>query len=207
MAIVLVLLALALGVFAPAVHANVQEQRARLPPPATCTDPVEGIWMSHKYSPDYGDWYMFTLKIHRVPGSATELTGEILSHSWNGTPQEEQPPPCRPGLDHWQVFMTARGHAQPGGQIFFGGTAWRPDQAFCGRAPGPGMYNLDNFSGTIDPAIQEFQSVNNDGGRSVNDPMVFRRVRCLDNPTPNVPRPTVRPPPIYPEGRGGCSLF
>ena len=197
--------AIALGIFAPAVHANVQEQRARLPPPATCTDPVEGIWMSHKYSPNYGDWYIFTLKIQRVPGSATELTGEIQAHSWNGSPQEEEPPPCRPGLSHWTVFMTARGQAHPDGRIMFGGTAWRPENAYCGRSPGPGEYNLDNLSGTIDAAIQEFQSVNNDGGRSVNDPMVFRRVRCLDTPSVQQgPRPQVTPPPFYPGERGGC---
>ena len=33
---------------------------------------------------------------------------------------------------------------------------------------GPWGYNLDNFSGEIDPEIQEFQSLNNDGGRDVD---------------------------------------
>jgi hypothetical protein len=42
----------------------------------------------------------------------------------------------------------------------------------------PILYRPDHFTGTIDPAIQEFQSVNNDGGRAVNDPMVFRRIAC-----------------------------
>lgn len=160
--------------------------------------------MSHKYSPDYQDWYIFTLKVQRVPGSATDLVGEIEANSWNGGPNEAEPPPCRPGLDHWSVFMTARGQTSADGRILFGGTAWRPKDAFCGRSPGPGEYNLDNFSGTIDPAIQEFQSVNNDGGRSVNDPTVFRRVRCLDGPrTPTV---QVKPPAFYPESKngGGC---
>jgi hypothetical protein len=41
-------------------------------------------------------------------------------------------------------------------------------------------YHPDHFTGTIDPQREEFQSVNNDGGRAVNDPMVFRRIGCVD---------------------------
>lgn len=186
-------------------RANVQEQRQRLPPPAFCTDPVAGIWMSHKFSPEYADWYIFTLKIERKPGSTTELVGEIESHSWSGSATDEEPPPCRIGLDHWTVLMTAKGHAKPDGNILFGGTSWRPVQAYCGQSPGRGQYNLDNFSGIIDPKIQEFQSVNNDGGRMVNDPMVFRRVRCLD-PSPRAQK-EVKPPPFYSKSKGGCSWF
>jgi hypothetical protein len=45
----------------------------------------------------------------------------------------------------------------------------------CGHPHG---YNPDNFSGEIDPWRAEFQSVNNDGDRAVNEPHVFRRIRC-----------------------------
>jgi len=185
--------------------ANIQEQRARLPPPATCTDPVEGVWMSHKFNPQFGDWYIFTLEVRRAPGSQTDLRGVIRAHSWIAGPQESEPPPCRAGLDHWVVFMTAQGTISPAGEIVFFGTSWRLESSLCGRSPGPGQYNLDRFSGRIDPAIQEFQSVNNDGGRAVNEPTVFRRVRCLDPPT--APHVKVAPPPMRPPSTGGCSLF
>ena len=184
--------------------ADVQEQRARLPPPATCTDPVEGTWMSHKFYPEYADWYIFTLRVRRVAAGQPQLTGEIQAHVWTGGLADVQPPPCNPGLSHWTVFMTAQGTADAGGRIHFWGTQWRPESAFCGRAPYPGEYNLDHFSGTIDPAIQEFQSVNNDGGRSVNEPTVFRRIGCFDSAPP--PSVEVKPPPVFPQQRkGGCS--
>jgi hypothetical protein len=188
---------------APGVgRATVEEQRARLPPPATCRDGVEGVWQSHTYNPVYRDWYMFTLRIRRKEPGSRELVGEIVSHSWNGVPDQPEPPPCRPGLDHWVVHMPAVGTID-GQFVRFGGTSWSVKERLCGMAPGPGMYNLDQFSGTIDPELQEFQSVNNDGGRSVNEPTVFRRVGCLE--PPRQPHVQVAPPPFYPSARtGGC---
>ena len=184
--------------------ATVQEQRARLPPPATCDDPVEGIWKSHKYDPRFEDWYIFTLRIKRVKGSETRLEGTVQAHSWTGRPNDSEPPVCRPGLLHWKVAMTAEGTINDR-KIGFRGTSWRLENVLCGMGPGRGEYNLDNFSGTIDPELQEFQSVNNDGGRSVNDPTVFRRVSCLD--APSAPHVRATPPPFYPAKRGGCGLF
>lgn len=192
-----------LALFPGIGHATIEEQRARLPPPATCADGVEGVWLSHTYNPTYSDWYMFTLRIRRKAAGSKELVGEIESHSWNGSQEDTEPPACRIGLDHWTVFMPAEG-TEVNGLVHFGGTSWRVKDAFCGTAPTPGTYNLDHFSGQIDPAIQEFQSVNNDGGRSVNDPTVFRRIGCLEPPP--VPHVQVAPPPFYPSMRtGGCS--
>lgn len=197
--------ALAALVLFPGIgRATIEEQRARLPPPATCADGVEGVWLSHTYNPDYQDWYMFTLRIRRRAAGSPQLIGEIESHSWDGSPQEAEPPACRPGLNHWTVFMSAEG-TLVNGLVHFWGTSWRVKDTFCGYAPGPSSYNLDHFSGQIDPAIQEFQSVNNDGGRSVNDPTVFRRIGCLEPPP--VPHVQVAPPPFYPTARsGGCGL-
>ena len=202
---VLLVVAVLFGMFvAPSLGlANIEEQRARLPPPATdCEDPVEGVWLSHSYYPQH-EWYMFTLRVRRTAPGSSDLTGEIEAHAWNSEPNEPEPPACRPGLDHWVVFMTARGHLDPDGTIHFGGTTWRVKDTFCGYPPGAGMYNLDQFSGKIDPAILEFQSVNNDGGEAVNEPTVFRRIGCLE-PLPT-PHPVVRPPPFFPSMRtGGC---
>jgi hypothetical protein len=183
----------------PRVQATIAEQRARLPPPATCEDPVEGIWLSHKYNPPHHDWTVFTLEIHRVPGSDEALRGIIRNHSWVGGPEQQEPGPCQ-GQFHWIVSMNGRGHSD-GTNIFFGGYGgWRLDRVLCAR--GPFGYNLDNFSGQIDPEIQEFQSVNNDGGRSVNEPYVFRRIRCFEPDAQ--PHIQVAPPPFFPERDQGC---
>ncbi len=201
---VLVAVMLGLVLFPGVGRATIEEQRARLPPPATCADGVEGVWLSHTYNPSYQDWYMFTLRIRRKAAGSPELVGEIEAHSWNGSTQDTEPPACRSGLDHWTVFMPAVG-TEVNGLVHFGGTSWRVKDSFCGSSPGYGSYNLDNFSGQIDPTIQEFQSVNNDGGRSVNDPTVFRRIGCLEPPP--VPHVQVAPPPFYPSTRtGGCGL-
>jgi hypothetical protein len=193
----------ALVLFPMTLRATVEEQRARLPPPASCPDAVEGVWMSHKFDPRFWDWYVFTLRIRRSAPGAQTLVGDIQSHYWDGGPDDPQPPAaCRPGMQHQTVFMTAQGIAN-NGRIEFWGTSWRPEQSLCGAAPVAGQYNLDHFSGTIDANLQEFQSVNNDGGRSINDPTVFRRIRCLD-PGPAA-RLTIAPPPFAPPRHAaGC---
>src|SRR5688572_24465640 len=41
------------------VAATIEEQRARLPPPAECPDDVEGTWMAIRYEEHYSppEWY------------------------------------------------------------------------------------------------------------------------------------------------------
>ncbi len=183
--------------------ATIQEQRERLPPPAeNCDDPVAGTWKSHQYDDRFGDWTIFWLHVRRVEGSDTELVGTIENHSWDAGPTDQEPVPCRSYGNEWIVSMDARGRVDAAGSIaFFGVGQWRLDRIVCNG--GPGGYNLDNFTGIIDPAIQEFQSVNNDGGRAVNDPTVFRRVACGDQPVS--PHVVTTPPPFYPDmGHGGC---
>src|SRR5687768_15301067 len=99
---------LAVLLVASVAPANVQEQRARLPPPAeNCQDPVEGVWMSHAYYPYMAQWYIFTLTIRRTAGSPTALEGQVHSHYWTGNDRDEQPPPCNPGMLHRTVIMPA----------------------------------------------------------------------------------------------------
>jgi hypothetical protein len=187
--------------------ATIEEQRARLPPPADCEDdPVAGLWKSHQYDEQYRDWTVFMLDIRRVPGSDTQLVGTITNHSWDAGPEQQEPGPCAAFGNQWIVSMDARGTIGPDGRIHFGGIgAWRLDRIVCNG--GPGGYNLDNFSGVIDPTLQEFQSVNNDGGRAVNDPTVFRRIRCHDqDASPPSPHVNPVPPAFYPSLKpSGCS--
>jgi hypothetical protein len=183
---------------------TVAEQRSRLPPPAECVDPVAGVWRSHSYDAPYTEWLQFTLEVRRVEGSETELTGEITNHFWYGGPEDSEPTPCY-GDIHAVVHMEARGSFDPEtAWVEFGGTEWELEELRCGYLYG---YNLDNFSGRIDYDLQEFQSVNNDGGRSVNDPTVFRRIDCFDDEN-DEPAVTVQPPPLFPSGdrSGGCWL-
>jgi hypothetical protein len=187
--------------------ATIAEQRARLPPAAECGDEiVAGIWRSHSYHERFGDWSVFTLTITRVRGSPEQLIGTITTHGWDGTPDEAEPPPCerQQGSD-WIVSMDARGVVQDRTHLVFSGVGqWRLDRVVCHN--GPGGYNLDSFSGVIDPSILEFQSVNNDGGDAVNEPTVFRRIRCPPQESMVSPSVQTRPPAFYPQGHG-CARF
>lgn len=195
-----VMLVLSLPAIAPA---TIQEQRERLPPPADCAeDPVTGVWKSHAYVPSHGQWYVFTLTIHRDPEEDGKLVGNVHSHYWTGTPEDEEPPPCGPMGYHQTVIMPANGSVEDM-RIEFGGTDWELEHTYCGSSVV--MYYPDRFSGVIDPAIEEFQSVNNDGGPMVNYPTVFRRIRCLGDPE-QAPPVVVSPPKFYPEQGCGCGF-
>ncbi len=190
---------------APArVPATVEEQRARLPPPATCTDLIEGVWQAHRYNPPFGDWMIYTLtvrRVHRATSGSGALAGTIEAHSWTGGPAQSEPPPCAPGIRHWVVAQDARGSYDSATRgIAFGAYNWRVQSVLC--APWAG-YHPDQFTGTIDPALQEFISVNNDGGRAVNEPVLFRRVGCLDDL--GRAHPVVTPPPFTPPRHPGCN--
>jgi hypothetical protein len=184
--------------------ATVEEQRARLPPPADCEDPVAGVWRSHAFNQMWSEWNIFTLTVRRTEPGASTLTGTITNEAWYGPPTETQRGPCE-GRLAYLVSMDAVGMVVDG-RISFGGTGqWRLDESYCGESDFG--YNLDQFSGQIDPERFEFQSVNNDGGRYIDVPTVFRRVECLGGEKPEEPRVAVAPPPFYvpAEGEaGGC---
>jgi hypothetical protein len=187
--------------------ATIAEQRARLPPAAECgEDPATGIWRSHKYDSRFGDWARFELEVHRVPGQPNQLKGTIRNHGWSGDKHQSEPPTCTPGSFEWLVSTDAKGSIQ-GDQIqFYGVGQWRIDRVFCSR--GPYGYNLDHFSGVIDAHRQEFQSLNNDGGRDINVPYVFRRIRCFSEGAVHLSAPMTKKAPFYPEKKTkGCSLF
>ena len=79
------------------VFMKLWEQRARLPPPKACDDPVAGIWVSHQYAPRRGIWDQFTLNIQRDPANKARLVGTIHNHVWAGGKKDEQAPPCAGG--------------------------------------------------------------------------------------------------------------
>jgi hypothetical protein len=186
---------------------TVAEQRARLPPPAECQDPVEGVWRSHDFRERWEEWTVFTLEIRRVDGTDA-LRGTIHNHSWYGDPDHSEPGPCD-GRLRFEVTMDAEGTTHAGTVRFRGVGQWRLEAVHCGEWDEG--YNLDDFTGPLDLERLEFQSVNNDGGAAVDEPTVFRRVACLP-PAPgedaSAPGVVVRPPPFYPPDEpsagGGC---
>ncbi|MCA9700827.1 MAG: hypothetical protein KC431_25085, partial [Myxococcales bacterium] len=140
---------------------TVAEQRARLPPPAACQDPIAGIWKSHSYDQVFRDWTIFTLVVERSEPGKDEFEGSITNESWLAEPHESSPPQCRGEL-HYIVSMDAQGSFRDGRIDFWGVGTWRLEDVPCGSFNMG--YNLDHFSGQIDPELMEFQSVNNDGG-------------------------------------------
>jgi hypothetical protein len=137
-----------------------------------CDDPIAGTWVSYRYSPEFHDWARFTLRIER---EGETLRGTITARMWSGRASDRRPPPCVAGGFDVTVRMLARGMIR--------------DQRFSFRAdtyeilridcPSPFFaYNPDHFSGTVDPARDELDTVNNDGGRDVNAPYRFRRTGC-----------------------------
>lgn len=200
----LVGLAAGLSLYPGTAPATISEQRARLPPPASCQDPVAGVWQSHSFNEMYQEWGRFTLTIRRTEDSETELVGEIINESWYGPKSESVRGPCV-GRLQYIVSMKAAGSYRDG-RVEFHGLEWRFEDKLCAVNEYFG-YNLDRFSGVIDHDIQEFQSVNNDGGRYIDVPTVFRRVSCDDSQALE-PRVSVRAPAFYPpeDERRGCGF-
>ncbi len=192
-------------------EASVEEQRRRLPPAAECADDLEGEWLALTYNEWFHDWYQVRLRVKRVSKGSSELEGDMLVRFWYGQASEQKPPGCsQPGAHERLVFQTAKGSFRDG-EIRFDAQTWKYAPDTCFR---DGRYNLDHYSGRIDPKLHEFQSVNNDGGRAVNEPSVFRRIKCQEGSAAIVeqpgPRPSdvsieLRPPEFKPPRRLGCS--
>jgi hypothetical protein len=184
--------------------ATVAEQRARLPPAAECDDPITGTWKAQVYRAEREQWTEWTLILRRSEDDKERLVGEIINHSWYGGAELTAPPTCERTRAHWVVSTDAEGYVSNGDIHVQGVGEWRKDEAICG--PGPGGYNLDHFSGALEHSLHEFQSVNNDGGVSVNEPTVFRRVLCLV-PAAEQPRLDLKPPPPFSPPARGCELW
>jgi hypothetical protein len=195
---------------------SIEDQRARLPPAATpdggadCSDPAAGEWIGQQYNAGSRSWQRYRLTIRRREPGANALVGEVRVHYWTGPMSQSTPPAqCAAGQQSVEVAQNATG-AVDGDSLYFGGNDWRTSQVFCNRA-GAISYNPDRFSGTIDRAIQEFQSVNNDGGSAVNEPVVFRRVQCpqreSERPQAVVVLPPTTPTPLPEPERRPRALF
>ncbi len=153
---------------------TVEGQRALLPSAARCNDPVEGTWQALKYNARLSTWVHFTLSVHR--DAVGVLSGTILSRTWGGSVFDRDPPSCTFGGFDMTVRMPASGRVDATGRITFGSSRYSIVEVRCFVLDS--SYAPDSFSGTIDSARQEFQSLNNDGAYDINAPYVFRRTGC-----------------------------
>lgn len=200
---------------------SIEDQRARLPPPAEvdsgadCSDPAAGVWIGQQYNGRSRSWQRYQLTIRRVAPGANALVGEVRVHFWDGWASHSTPlfDCSRPHLSA-EIVQNAQGVID-GTHLRFGGLDWRTSRVFCQPRGTSVAYNPDHFAGVIDTSLQEFQSVNNDGGTAVNEPVVFRRTQCpqrsatsgsLDAPRVVVNTEGLAPPPL-PRANARRSLF
>lgn len=185
---------------------SIAEQRNRLPPPAHCEDKVEGEWKAHQYNDVWHQWVIFKLEIRRKPDSPNELVGRITNETWSGRKSDQEPGECSAFVPYRiRVSMPESFGTFRDGKVVFGADSFKYDGLLCGKLPFGFGYRPDHFTGTIDEERQEFQSVNNDGGRAVNEPTLFRRIKCFDEGPTRKPTVDVKPPPFVPPERAeGC---
>jgi hypothetical protein len=139
-----------------------------------CSDPLLGTWVSvPKFNTQYQDWHVMTL--HVQPGDEPgSVMGSVSAHVWSGGSQDVVPGPCSEYGMNYEVSMPAVGHRGTDGALRFDAGPWTLDKTTCTGASWG--YNPDHFSGVVDG--RAIRTVNNDGGRSVNDPFGFERVSC-----------------------------
>lgn len=148
--------------------------RALLERALACGDPIEGVWVAHRYSPERHQWARFTLRIDREDD---RLSGTILARSWAGRATDRRPPPCVPGGHDVTVRMVARGWLR-GEELSFGADTHEILRVEC--EDGMTAYAPDHFTGRIAISGDELDVVNNDGVYEFNAPYRFRRTGCLE---------------------------
>jgi hypothetical protein len=156
---------------------------ALLPAAVDCPDPVVGTWVSREHYPTYGDWYRFELHVRRDARDPKTLVGAISARSWTGGVGEGLPQRCSTDPEDagmqfdWTVRMAATGSLD-GDAVRFGGRSLSVERTRCGAAYDGRHYMLDQFEGRLVEGGRYLRAVNNDGGRSFDDPHLFRRVSC-----------------------------
>lgn len=156
---------------AGALGSSISAQRALLPNGGACSDPIAGTWRTQKYRAADHTWVRFVLHIQH---EGSTLRGTITSRIWSGMPSDPTPSCTAFGFDNtWR--MEARGHLD-GNSVSFQSSTARLLRQDCPNSEA--RYAPDNFTGTVDPMREVFDSVNNDGAFDVNEPYSFRRVGC-----------------------------
>ncbi len=138
-----------------------------------CGDPTAGTWVSvPRFNERFEDWRVFTLEVPAgsEPGA---MRGTLHAHIWSGGPEDAAPDECRKGMMDYRVSMETVGVRGEDGSVRVDAGPWALEEGSCGETPG---YNPDHLVGRVEGGA--IRSVNNDGGRAVNDPVGFERVSC-----------------------------
>jgi hypothetical protein len=148
-------------------------QRGRIGEAAECTDPVAGTWRSSLYDGQRRQWYVFTLTVHRA---GAVLSGTIQSKFWQGPRSQPRAPTSCAETRLWAVVsMPARGVLGDDNRVRFGSSSFTVEHLHCGDHID---YTPDRFSGTLNPAKNEFQSIVTDGANLIDQPLLLRRIAC-----------------------------
>lgn len=181
---------LALALAPLVAHADIEEQRRRLPPsPEGCPDPIEGDWSSVFWTRGY--WLSRTLHVHRTSPGASTVVGTVDVESWIG-PASDPTHACDAAHSPWYVGVMPAQGTFDGTTLDFLCTSFTLRETRCGIAD---RYNPDHFTGPLVSNGTEIHTTNDDAGHLVST-VVFRRTACAEAPPPPSPLP---PPPT------GCS--
>ena len=151
----------------------------------SCADPVEGLWVARRYDQSWEDWHLFTFEVRRDPSDPGALTGRIRTRAWGGDAEQDEPSSCDRMKSGWPGSpFELRGEQRAEGSfdgrtLSFRGTAWRETDVRCATGSDWYVYRLDHFTGRPSEDGRRIDAVNNDGGRSFDEPHEMRRVGCL----------------------------
>jgi len=181
--------------------ADIQEQRARLPPAAQgCADELSGTWRAHAY--EVNQWRVVTVHIRRVPGDPTRLEGSFTTELWIAPRDRPERPVCVPGVQHRTLAGALHGTLVGEHMEWWNDAGIFDEILHCGVSEGR-YFGEGRSVGTLHRAEEEFHA----SWTGSTDPVVYRRIDCGGASAPNpVPVPRPAPPlhPPSPRARGGC---
>lgn len=188
-------------------HADIAEQRRRLPPAAAqagCTDALTGDWKSQFWT--NGDWLVRTLRLSPLAAGSTDVRGVELIEVWNGRRDVERSPTCVEGNGlRWYTGESPLIGTFDGTRLDVRATGFELGAVRCGVFGG---YVPDHFRGVLESAGTELHTRNDDGSNPETT-VVFRRVTCGDGSAAPVPPPAAPSPPVTlpPREASGCSSY
>ena len=150
---VLVVVGASFSLFPRESAATVEEQRARLPPPADCPDKVEGTWAALYYTKHHS-WSEYTVVIRRSSPAAEQDQGgpievDMKAHIWDGPVNTHNPPACTEAQREVTVTMPGKGTVDASMRLAFGAKTYAVESVVCGSDT---RYHPDNFTGQVDSA-------------------------------------------------------
>lgn len=192
---------------ATVAHADIAEQRRRLPPAPEygCSDPIAGDWQSQFWTNGY--WLARTLRLERVtPAGSTSVSGTELIEVWSGPREIASRPTCDPRAPiGWYTGTSPLLGTFDGTRLDVRATRFDAGSVRCGNLGG---YVPDHFRGKLESGGTELHT-RNDDGTNPETTVVFRRVTCADGgPAPAPSPPPAAPAPLPPPREAaGCASY